>query len=99
MTFFQVKCDCDSLKLLAAAVDHSHTGLGAQMAAEAEEAARAEGRGGTGQKMFRKEFFDTAVCLEGEGEEQAEQSLKGFMRQRVIVEKGWFADLKKNHHL
>ncbi len=102
----KVRCDCEQLKMLAAAVDHGHTELGArcgdrfflkkrsshksifefQIKRLAEAAASSVRGNGLGARLFRKEFFDSGLCVDGEGEE--ERSLKGFLRERVRVEEG-----------
>ncbi len=56
------------------------------MAAAAVASGRS-GDSGLGAATFRKEFYDSALCVE-EGGTGEERSLKGFLRERVRIEGG-----------
>eukprot|EP00095_Tigriopus_kingsejongensis_P011297 maker-scaffold14_size734282-snap-gene-3.15 protein:Tk11297 transcript:maker-scaffold14_size734282-snap-gene-3.15-mRNA-1 annotation:"PREDICTED: nyctalopin-like" len=69
----KVKCDCESLKELAALVDFEHI-VPRDHTLE------------LGAVLFRKEFYDTGICVDANGQEQ---SLKGFARNWIkVVEPG-----------
>ena len=67
---FQVRCDCESLKELAALVDFEHV-VPRDHALE------------RGAVLFRKEFYDSGLCVDGAT--GGERSLKAFARDNVVV--------------
>ena len=66
---FQVKCDCESLKEFVALVDFEHLVPRDHMLER-------------GAVLFRKEFYDTGLCVDAQGQEM---SLKAFARDWVVV--------------
>ena len=67
---FQVRCDCESLKELAALVDFEHV-VPRDHALE------------RGAVLFRKEFYDSGLCVDGAT--GGERSLKAFARDNVVI--------------
>ncbi len=66
---FQVHCNCESLKELAALVDYEHV-VPRDHAVE------------RGALLFRKEFYDTGLCVDPSGNEVG---LKAYLRERIVV--------------
>ena len=76
-----MKCDCESLKEFVALVDFEHL-------------VPREHIHERGSILFRKEFYDTGLCIDAEG---AERSLKAFAREWILVTEPGEDDDKEGH--
>ena len=76
---FQFKCDCEALKGFAALVDFEHL-------------VPRDAKLGRAAVLFRKEIYDSGLCVRDGASGGGEESLKAFLRSYVFVSEPGEAD-------